>query len=52
MSSRARAQPIVTPMQRGRLQPRTCDPAHAPPGTNNPNNANPDAALAGASLHR
>ncbi len=26
--------------------------AHAPPTTNHPNNVNPDAALAGASLHR
>ena len=31
---------------------RTTDRAHAPPATNDLNNFNADAALAGASLHR
>ena len=32
--------------------PRTTDRAHAPPNHNHFNHINPDAALAGASLHR
>jgi hypothetical protein len=31
---------------------RTSDRAHAPPATNDSNHINPDAALAGAFLHR